>query len=35
MYGCYYNGMTYYFETQEQLDQFIKDYVEVDNPSKS
>jgi YHS domain-containing protein len=28
MFGCYYNGMTYYFETQEQLDQFIKEYVE-------
>lgn len=30
MYGVYYNGMTYYFDTQEKADQFIKEYVEAE-----
>jgi YHS domain-containing protein len=28
MFGVYWNGMTYYFDTQEQADKFIADYVE-------
>jgi hypothetical protein len=28
MYGVYYNGMTYMFETQEKADDFIKEFVE-------
>jgi YHS domain-containing protein len=28
MYGVYYNGMTYYFETWEQMNKFIEEFVE-------